>query len=124
LIFTGRIYAGYATTSLNPEPYAYEGAFSVRWVIEDQQRGNPELNYDAARGPVRAPVALWGPYLWADGVTPRQADGLVWNREDLAERDGTHPSDSGCRKVAGLLLAFFHSDPYARSWFLKPDARP
>jgi hypothetical protein len=25
------------------------------------------------------------PYLWADGVTPRKADGLVWRRED----DGT-----------------------------------
>lgn len=114
---SSRIYAGYAGSNLNPEPYAYEGAFSVRWLIEDQIGGKPELNYDPARGEVKAPLILWGPYLWADGTRGRKTDDLVWQREDLA-RDGTHPSDSGRAKVAGQLMKFFKSDPTARPWFL------
>ena len=37
-----RIYAGFATTGLNPEPYAYEGAFAVRHLIQRQQNGDAE----------------------------------------------------------------------------------
>ena len=114
---SSRIYAGYATIPLNPEPYAYESAFSVRWLIQEQIKGDPKLNYDPARGPVRSPLLLWGPYLWADGTTPRKGDGLVWNRDDLA-RDGTHPSaESGMAKAGRLLLAFFQTDPFARAWY-------
>ena len=115
---SSRIYAGYATTPLNPEPYAYESAFSVRWLIEEQIKGEPNLNYDAQKGQVKSPLLLWGPYLWADGVEPRKADGLVWKRQDLAG-DGTHPSKSGRRKVAEMLLKFFKTDPNAHGWFLK-----
>ena len=43
----------------------------------------------------------------------------MWNRDDLVEQDGTHPSETGRKKVADLLMAFFHSDPYAKSWYLK-----
>jgi lysophospholipase L1-like esterase len=75
------------------------------------------LNYDPSRGQVKAPLLLWGPYLWADGVKPR-SDGLVWKREDLAG-DGTHPSASGRRKVAQLLLDFFKNDDLAKGWFGK-----
>lgn len=93
---SSRIYGGYAASTLNPEPYAYEGAFAVRWAIRERKEG---------------PVLLWGPYLWADGTTPRTSDGLVWTREDLA-KDGTHPSESGKDKVARLLLAFFKTQPW------------
>jgi hypothetical protein len=115
---SGRIYGGWAVTPLNPEPYAHEGNIVVRWLIQDQMKGNPELNYDPAKGSVKAPLVLWGPYLWADGVTPRKSDGLVWLREDLGA-DGTHPSDSGRRKVAELLSQFFKTDPVAKTWYLK-----
>jgi hypothetical protein len=47
---------------------------------------------------------------------PRKSDGLVWERADLGP-DGTHPSESGRRKVAGLLLRFFAEDPSAAPWF-------
>lgn len=115
---SSRIYAGYAGTPLNPEPYAYESAFSVRWLIEDQVRGKPELNYDPEKGEVKSPLLLWGPYLWGDGVKQRKSDGLVWKREDLAG-DGTHPSESGRRKVAEMLLKFLTTDVNAKGWFLR-----
>ncbi|MGB8170393.1 MAG: hypothetical protein WCF18_23020 [Chthoniobacteraceae bacterium] len=114
---SSRIYAGYATSGLNPEPYAYEEAFTMRWLIQDQIAGQPELNYDATRGPVKSPLLLWGPYLWADGETPRKADGLIYKREDLSDKDGTHPTDSARQKVAELLLNFLKSDPTAKIWF-------
>jgi lysophospholipase L1-like esterase len=113
---SSRIYAGYAKSQLNPEPYAYEGAFSMRWLIQDQIKGDKELAFDAAKGDVKAPLLLWGPYLWGDGVTPRKSDGLVWNEADFG-KDGTHPSDSGRDKVAQMLQKFFKADPYAGKWF-------
>jgi len=113
-----RIYGGWSTGRLNPEPYAYEGAFVVRWLIQAQMRGDPNLNYDPARGEVKLPLLLWGPYLWADGVAPRKSDGLTWQRDDLAA-DGVHPTMSGRQKVANLLLKFFKSDPCAKTWFVR-----
>jgi hypothetical protein len=116
---SSRIYGGYAANPLNPEPYAYESAFAARWLIQDQIAGDEELNYDPSRGDVRAPLLLWGPYLWADGMRPREADGLTYTRADLAE-DGTHPSEVGRDKVARVMLEFFQSDPLARPWFVGP----
>ncbi|MGD8501607.1 MAG: hypothetical protein PVJ86_13225, partial [Phycisphaerales bacterium] len=115
---SSRIYAGYAGGPLNPEPYAYESAFSVRWLIENQIAGKPGLNYDAKKGKVESPLLLWGPYLWGDGVRPRKSDSLVWKCADLAD-DGTHPSQSGRQKVAEMLLQFFKTDVNAKGWFLK-----
>lgn len=120
---SSRIYAGYATTMLNPEPYAYEEAFSMRWLIQDQIAGKPELNCDPARGAVKAPLLLWGPYLWADGETPRKADGLIYTRRDLSDQDGTHPADTARNKVGNLLLNFLKTDPTAKSWFTGKASR-
>lgn len=114
---SSRTYGGYATTSLNPEPFAFETAFAPRWLIQDQIAGKAELNFDPARGPVKSPLLLWGPYLWADGETPRKADGFLYRKEDFGS-DGTHPTDAGRQKVADLLLKFLKSDPTAK-WFRK-----
>jgi hypothetical protein len=115
---SNRIYAGYARSNLNPEPYAYETAFVVRWLIQDQIEGQPALNFDPEKGEVKSPLLLWGPYLWADGENGRKMDDLVWKPEDFAA-DGTHPSDSGRRKVAQLLLDFMKTDPTAKTWFTR-----
>lgn len=120
--YTSRIYAGYATGPLNPEPHAYETAFAVRWMIEKQINGDPDLNYDPDKGEVKAPYVTWGPYIWADGLTPR-SDGLTWECGDLAN-DGTHPSDQGSEKVANLLLDFLKTDATAVPWFLKNGTTP
>lgn len=115
---SSRIFAGHAINQLNPEPYAYESAFAVRWLIQDQIAGAPELNFDADRGAVKAPLLLWGPYLWADGTTPRLADKLTYVRDDFAA-DGTHPSEAGREKVARQLLDFCKTDPLAKTWFVR-----
>lgn len=121
LVFlSSRTYAGYAVRELNPEPYAYESAFAVRQLILEQINGNPRYNCDPEQGPVVAPVLVWGPYLWADGVVPRRSDGLVWERADFtAPPDGTHPSSLGTAKVAQILLNFFKTDPLSKEWFMK-----
>jgi hypothetical protein len=118
---SSRIYAGYASTALNPEPYAYESGFSVRWVLETQIAGEDSLNYDPDAGPVEAPWLAWGPYLWADGLLPRGGDGLTWACSDFAA-DGTHPAPSGRTKVANLLLDFFRNDATAVPWYRDPVA--
>jgi hypothetical protein len=109
IYLSSRIYAGYATTTLNPEPYAYQSGFAVKWLIEE-------------RLGVNSPGATWlgwGPYPWADGLVPR-SDGLIWLCTDF-QSDGTHPSTSGRSKVATMLLNFFVSDVTAVPWFVRPS---
>ncbi|MBI3882490.1 MAG: PKD domain-containing protein [Verrucomicrobia bacterium] len=104
------------SADLNPEPFAYESGFSMKWLIETQLNGG--LNFDTNKGPVVAPWLAWGPYLWADGTTPR-SDGFTWLCSDL-EGDFTHPStNGGVPKVAQQLLNFFKTDPTTAPWFLR-----
>jgi hypothetical protein len=110
--FGSRIYAGYASTGLNPEPYAYEGAFAVRHLIQQQISGDESLAL------TKSPLLLWGPYLWADGEKGRKLDDLKYTKEDFGP-DGTHPSNSGREKVAKQLLEFFATNPLAKGWFAK-----
>lgn len=110
VIYLGsRIWGGNATGGLNPEPYAYESAFAARHLILRQQ--------DAAN--VKAPVLVWGPYLWAEGEKGRKTDDLKYVPADFAA-DGVHPSGSGREKVAKQLLEFFAGSPLAKDWFVKP----
>ncbi len=121
MFITSRIYAGYATVPLNPEPYAYEYGFSVKWAIQaqvDQQRGgSPDAvagNLDYKKGV--APWMAWGPYIWADGTNPR-SDGLTWDRSEY-QQDFTHPNPDGQVKIGKILLDFFLNSPYT-TWFKK-----
>jgi hypothetical protein len=102
-----RTYGGYATTTLNPEPYAYQSGFAVKWLIDAHRLAGDGGAWLA-----------WGPYLWTDGLAGR-SDGLVWTCADV-QSDGTHPSTSGRQKVAGLLLSFFKNDALAKMWFDRP----
>src|SRR5262249_29837496 len=51
LYLSSRIYAGYATTNLNPEPYSYESGFAVKWLLETQINGDADLSYTAGKAP-------------------------------------------------------------------------
>lgn len=131
IYLTSRIYGGYATSTLNPEPYAYESAFSNRWVIEDQMNGDDpndpqDIGYTKIDGSP-LPILLWGPYNWADGIIPR-SDGLTWMcgldevNSDF-ETDGTHPSLQGEIKVANRLLDFFTTNQ-TTAWFTNGSISP
>lgn len=113
---SGRTYGGYARTPLNPEPYAYESGFSVKWLVERQLGGEPGLNFDPKKGAVRAPWLAWGPYLWANGER-KNPDGLSYAEADFGP-DGTHPSPTGRQKAADHLWKFFSTDSTTRGWFL------
>jgi hypothetical protein len=105
LYVSSRSYGGYASSRLNPEPYAYESGFAVKWLVQD-----------AIAGRIRGPWIGWGPYLWTDGTRGRD-DGLVWTCGDVRPTDGTHLSPSGLEKISLLLFRFFTTDPTARRWF-------
>jgi hypothetical protein len=102
---------------------AYESAFSVKWLVQEQINGG--LPY-AGPGAV-APWLSWGPYLWADGLgsdravggVPGRSDGLEWRCADF-NTDGIHPSTSGRQKVATMLDGHFRTDATATPWFLAP----
>jgi len=125
-----RIYAGYATVAENPEPYAYEYGFSVKWLIQAQINQMQTTTVDSVAGDLdynsgTAPWVTWGPYLWANGPVPR-SDGLAWcNGQTTApckgemdfQSDGTHPNDDGAGKVSNLLMNFFLRSAFASKWF-------
>ncbi len=120
---SSRIFAGYASSTLNPEPYAYTSGLSVKWTVEEQINGTSAVNYKPSNGPVQTSWIAWGPYMWANGLVPR-SDGLTWVCSDF-QSDGTHPSTpQGQMKVGNILLNFFKTDPTASPWFLRNGALP
>ena len=118
--FSSRVYGGYSNgvgSPSNPEPYAYEVGFAVKWAIQDQLNGKASLNYDPNKGAVVAPWMSWGPYYWSNGMLGR-SDGTVWDCEDFSP-DGTHPSSTfGQLKVATPLLNFLRTDDTTTPWYL------
>ena len=118
--FSSRVYGGYSNgvgSPDNPEPYAFEVGYAVKWAIQDQINGNTNLNYNPTLGPVVAPWMSWGPYYWSNGMLGR-SDGTVWDCEDFSS-DGTHPSSTyGQLKVASPLLNFLKTDDTTTPWYL------
>lgn len=106
------------------EPDCYEAGFAVRWMIEKQMMGDPELNWNPDKGEVKAPLILWGPYLWCDGLKPR-SDGLIWTCCEPTSDvyNNPHPESSGAQKCADQIYAFFKTDPTATPWYLRKTAK-
>jgi hypothetical protein len=102
------------------EPDCYEAGFSVRWMIEKQMSGDPNLNWDPQAGELKASLILWGPYLWCDGLKAR-SDGLIWTCCEPTSDvyNNPHPEASGAQKGADQIYAFFKTDPTATPWYLR-----
>ncbi len=121
LYISSHAYGGYAgelsdNADLAGEPAAYYGGFAVKWVIEDQIEGSPELDYTGVDAV--SPWLAWGPYFWADGLTPRVADGLIWECEDYEpDGGGFHLSESGKAKESDMLIDFLYNHPSSKKWF-------
>lgn len=112
---SSRAYGGYIPDS-DSEPNAYHHGFEMKWMIEEQINGSPELNPDPEAGTVLAPWIAWGPYLWADGTNPR-SDGLSYACEDFAI-EGVHPAEGAMEKVSTLMMDHFSTHPTTVGWFL------
>ncbi len=113
-----RVYAGYAITPLNPEPYAYEYGFATKWLIQAQIEQSRSGTIDPVAGnlgPSVAPWVGWGAYLWAPGDTAR-SDGLTYDVEDFKTTDYTHPEQGGIKKVSKQMMNFYLTSPYT-PWF-------
>jgi hypothetical protein len=121
---SSRTYGGWAKAAPgrsvpgNSEPYSYETGFAVKWLIERQLKADPALNYNPAKGAVKAPWLSWGPYLWANGERKRK-DGFRFEPSDFRENDRMHHSPQGQKKTGAELLRFFKTDPTTRGWFVK-----
>jgi hypothetical protein len=128
LFLSPRAYGGYALNNANPEPFAYETGFTIKWVIQAQidqmatgkiDPGAGDLNYSTGT----APWITWGPYFWANGSKPR-SDGFFYVREDFTDRDGTHPSPQGGQKIARFMLNWFLNSQYTPWFRVGGNSRP
>ncbi len=108
---TSRSYAAYGTPTAHLEPVTgFDNGLAVKALVADAVAG-------------ATPVwTAWGPYLWANGATPR-IDGHRWERRDF-ETDGIHPSPLGEQKAGRLLLEFFASEPLTQSWWSAESPEP
>lgn len=99
------------------EPWNFETAFAVKDLIRSQ--------VDAiSAGTESRPWLAWGPYLWADGLSPR-SDGLFWDPALHLEADLTHPSAGGEQQVADRLDAYLATQyAFARWLFPAGGAAP
>jgi hypothetical protein len=112
LVFlSSRVYAGWASSTLNPEPYAYESGFAVKWLVAAQIEQRRSARVDPTAGNLddaNGPWIGWGPYLWDP----------TWPRSDF-ESDGTPPPQPAEQKVGRMLLEFFKTQP----WFVSEPPR-
>jgi len=117
---SSRTYAGFATITLHPEPFAYETGFAYKWLVEAQIHQFDSGVIDSRAGTLAfagAPWIGWGAYFWAGDASHPRSDGLFWVRSDF-EGDGTHESTSGEEKAARMLFEFFKASVQSRCWFL------
>lgn len=128
---SSRIYAGYSTAGvLSPEPMAYETGWAVRDLIDEQHTAVLQANTSSPMHDQNVPWVTWGPYMWADGTTPRvdaltpPASTQTWLCSDFQglplgmAQDGIHAHKTGWVKIATHLDFTLRSSPHASIWYL------
>jgi hypothetical protein len=126
---SSRIFGGYSTGPVSPEPYAFEYGLSAKWVIQAQVDQIRTGVIDPVAGDLSygmAPWVAWSGYLWANGANSR-SDALTWcdgqagppcNGEVDFLSDGEHEVGVGLTKTTNLLMNFFTTSPVSTPWFL------
>lgn len=121
VFISGRHYGGFADTTLEQysaisEPSSYWNNFAVKWLIERQINGSPELKYF---GPaMNTPFITWGPYYWSDGNIPRATDGVLYQCSDFSATDGYHCTDSTYERDAHYLMDLIYNSEFSK-WYVK-----
>jgi hypothetical protein len=87
-------------TSIQPEPYAFEGAYGMRLAVGANTQPFP---------------VVWGPYLWADS-DPRLYDGFNFPQSDVLS-DNVHPSPAGAQALGKMMDNWFKADPSCSPWY-------
>jgi hypothetical protein len=115
-------YAGYADPTYEMyksihEPGSYRCAFGFKAAVEKQINGDPLYKYSDPGKIV--PYITWGPYLWTDGIKPRNYDSLYWDCEAdfRADGGGFHLNGEGKDKLAELLNDFFKTDTLSEIFY-------
>lgn len=100
VFFSPRRHAECASpSSVNPEPYAYETGWAIKWLIGAQitQRASNQVDPRAGDLLGAVPWIDWGPYLWDD------------SEPCSTFSDGIHPNNVGRTIVSAALDDFFNA---------------
>lgn len=117
MFVSGRHYGGYSDTTLEQspaigEPASYWNNFAVKWLIEDQIHGDPDLRYFGASK--RVPFVTWGPYYWTDGNNPRATDGRSYSCADFSDEDGFHLKAETYEEDADYLMQHIYDSEFSK----------
>jgi len=115
-------YGGYADPTkefydMIVEPSSYWNNWSIKFLVERQIDGDPDLKYIAPDR--KSPWIGWGPHIWADGIRKNVVDGLYWYCAVDYKPDGGgyHLSNEGKDKAGELIYDFFKNSTIAADWF-------
>jgi len=117
MFVSGRHYGGYADSTLEQfpaigEPASYWNNWSVKWLIEDQITGDPDLKYFGAN--IKSPFLTWGPYYWTDGAEPRATDGRSYTCEEFSSEDGFHLDEETYVDDADYLMQHVYNSEFSK----------
>lgn len=114
---SGRHYGGFCDTLMEQyaaisEPSSYYNNFAVKWLIERQITGDPDLRYFGIN--TKVPFITWGNYFWTNGASPRITDGRNYPCEKFSVTDGYHLTDSTNVEDANYMMNYFYTSEFSK----------